>query len=106
RMLAGRAMLGGVGEHATEHSAQRVPRQHVITDVIGRHAYPYTSSKQQGCAGLPTRPEAIMVPRPHAEVSRPAGRNLGRLRFALRQNAQMKVEASVARCLRTPPDGA
>ena len=36
-VLAGQAVLGGVGQHAAQHSAQRVARQHVVSDVIGRH---------------------------------------------------------------------
>ena len=37
-MLAGQAVFGSVGQHAAQHPAQRVTRQHVITDMIGRHA--------------------------------------------------------------------
>ena len=36
-MLAGQAVLGGVGQHAAQHAAQRVARQHVVSDMIGRH---------------------------------------------------------------------
>jgi hypothetical protein len=31
------AMFGGVGQYAAQHTAQRVARQHVISDVIGSH---------------------------------------------------------------------
>ena len=39
-VLAGQAVLGGVGQHAAQHPAQRVARQHVVTDVVGRHGGP------------------------------------------------------------------
>ena len=36
-MFPGQAVFGGIGQDAAQHTAQRVARQHVISDVIGRH---------------------------------------------------------------------
>src|ERR1700722_13662870 len=36
-MLAGQAVLGRVGQHTAQHAAQRIARQDVISNVIGRH---------------------------------------------------------------------
>ena len=57
-MLAGQAVLGGIGQHAPQHAAQRVARQHIVSDMIGRH---YRSCRVVCCrritgdAGTPTR---------------------------------------------------
>ena len=34
-MVAGQAFLGGVGQHAAHHAAQRLLGQEVVTDMIG-----------------------------------------------------------------------
>ena len=36
-MLAGQAVLGGVGQHVAHHAAQRVLGQEVVADVIDGH---------------------------------------------------------------------
>ena len=36
-MLAGQSMFGGVREHMFQYAAQRVAREDIITNVIGRH---------------------------------------------------------------------
>jgi hypothetical protein len=36
-MFPGQAMLGCIDQYAPQHPAQRVARQHVVSDMIGRH---------------------------------------------------------------------
>ncbi|CLA07956.1 Uncharacterised protein [Mycobacterium tuberculosis] len=36
-MLAGKSVLGGIREHMLQHAAQRVAREDIVTNVIGRH---------------------------------------------------------------------
>ena len=72
-MLAGQAVLGGVGQHPAQHPAQRVARQHVVSDMIGRH---YRSCRVQMLPAARRRcrcansPVSRMLPRRRAEVSR------------------------------------
>jgi hypothetical protein len=72
-MLAGQAVFGGIGQHAAKHPAQRIARQHIITDMIGCHGRPVTSV----AAGPPTRPFALMLPRQKPQVSRRDRPNCG-----------------------------
>jgi hypothetical protein len=100
-MLARQSVLGSVAQHATEHSAQRVARQHVISDVIGRHVSPCKSSI--GLRQPADSPFSDMLPRPHAQVSRRGGRNLGQLRAFGEENA---VNESGGFCCQVPPNPA
>src|SRR5882724_546404 len=36
-MFARQAVLGGISQYAAKHPAQRVARQHIVSDMIGRH---------------------------------------------------------------------
>ena len=36
-MVAGQALLGGVGQHVAHHAAQRVLGENVVADVIDGH---------------------------------------------------------------------
>src|ERR1019366_10212995 len=82
-MLPGQAMLGGVGQDAAQHTAQRVARQHVVSDMIGRHwSVPSRSDATGGSAAMSVARFAHlpMLPRLRAEVSRLAadGGNSGK----------------------------
>ena len=54
-MLAGKSVLRSVRQHVAHHPAQRVARQHVISDVIGRHDGPVAFKNGRPHAGRPTR---------------------------------------------------
>src|SRR5260370_21611335 len=84
-------MLGGVRQYAAQHPAQRIARQHVVSDMIGRH---YQSCRvpmlpRMRVARLANFP---MLPRRRAQVSRrkpevaeiPAKcRSLGKIKWKL-----------------------
>jgi hypothetical protein len=36
-MLPGQAMLGRIRQYAAQHATQRVARQDIVSDMIGRH---------------------------------------------------------------------
>jgi len=65
-VFAGQAMFGGVGEHAAQHPAQRVARQHVISDVSVAIVFLSPSDCCQLlskiAAGRPTRLLAMVPP--------------------------------------------
>jgi hypothetical protein len=106
-MLPGQAVLGGVDQYAAQHSAQRVTRQHIVSDMIGRH---YRSCRVQRLpldrrrCRSPDSPTSRMLPRRRPEVSSRCRRWRKFRRGPVLK--QIEVEASVARCLRTPPSGA
>ena len=89
-MLAGHALvLGRLGQHIADHAAQRLLDQNVVADVVDRHE----ELKCSANAMLTRQP-------PNGIASGSAVHNIGVW------SGKKKVEASVARCLRTPPDGA
>ncbi len=69
-MLPGQAVLGGIGQDPAQHPAQRVARQHVVSDVIGRHCLSCRVRSRRWIGGVPW-PDSChaMVPRPGGEVS-------------------------------------
>ena len=89
-MLAGHALvLAGFGQHVADHAAQRLLDQNVVADVIDGH---------EALRRLPDDDANAATAKWHPRrQSRP---NIGDAEVG------RKVEASVARCLRTPPDGA
>ena len=96
-VLAGQAVLGGVGEHVAHHAAQRLLGQKIVADVVGCHWF--------DSQAVTARADSLerMLTRLGVAVSR-----CGQFRQACvtTPRSVKKVEASVARCLRTPPDGA
>ncbi|GAA0029023.1 hypothetical protein BROWWM01_31550 [Bradyrhizobium ottawaense] len=89
-VLARQALGRGIGQHLPQHAAQRVAGQHIVSDMIGRHGGPVASPKPDR-ADSPSRNSTA----PDGSAGVPAGEEI-----------KSKVEASVARCLRTPPNGA
>ena len=112
-VLAGQAMLGGVGQHAAQHATQRIARQHIVSNMIGRH---HKSSR------FARRVSGRRISKSHTRIggdwwlqlapfppcypgggSRSAAVSPGFEEFCAGRRARArKVEASVARCLRTP----
>src|SRR6185437_1523608 len=83
-MLPRQAMFGGVGQDAAQHAAQRVTRQHVISNVIGRHClscrvcYRRWSAAGPWCVFGPDSQPLAMVPRVGEEVSTIGGEYSGK----------------------------
>ena len=73
-MVPGQAVFGGVGQYAPQHPAQRVARQHVVSDMIGRHYISPVAFER--AAGQPAAPPLVrlarfpMLPRRRPEVSK------------------------------------
>ena len=87
-MVAGQPVLGGIGQHVADHAAQRVLDQNVVADVIDGH----------GALEISRCDARLNIGRvADSSESRPSGKSI---------ELKEKVEASVARCLRTPPNGA
>src|ERR1700674_4947102 len=108
-MLTGQAVLGGVGQYAAKHPAQRVARQHVVSDMIGRH---YRSCRVLMLPRICGRCWWSDSPVPHATPPWAQGQQALPPPVKIPgkpwkgEQIQIEVEASVARCLRTPPSGA
>ncbi|GAB6995334.1 hypothetical protein JCM18382A_01020 [Bradyrhizobium sp. 17-4] len=73
-MLTRQAVFGRIRQDPAQHPAQRIARQHVISDVIGRHGDP-VASKIAGEARRMIRLArfAPMLPRREPEISRADG---------------------------------
>ena len=86
-MVARQALfLGGVGEHVAHHAAQRLLGQKIVADMVGHG-------------------RVCMKIRRDASAAARAGRYpRGGRCHNWKCRHKMKVEASVARCLRTPPN--
>src|SRR4029453_8097465 len=91
------AVLGGVGEHLAHHPAQGLLGQDGVADVVGGHGvHPLLA------ATLFRREPATLTMRGRLER-----RMLARMSTRTPASCgNMEVEASVARCLRTPPEAA
>src|SRR6478735_8804239 len=80
-MFPGQTVLGGIGQDAAQHTAQRVARQHVVSDVIGRHGLPcrmsMSPSGRRKCRS-PTRTVCRMLLRLKAWVSTVSGEYSGK----------------------------
>src|SRR5262249_38795503 len=88
-MLARQPVLGCVREDALHHAAQGLLGQEVVADMVGRH---------DGRLGGGAR----VAP----NGSAPDGEFQSAVLGVVSPAREMAVEASVARCLRTPPDAA
>ena len=86
--------FGGIGQHAAQHPAQRVARQHIVSDMIGRHSRSYRVHHSPARAGGPpvfdsTRPSLCYSAHPAKSAGsrgrslRHVARNAGRIKWRL-----------------------
>src|SRR6478736_2922975 len=101
-VLSGEPVLGGIGQDTAQHPAQRVARQYVVSDMIGGHFrscphYAAGRSAATSVARLAFHPCYPGSPPRSAGVAAAGGNS-----SQAPATRQIEVEASVARCLRTP----
>src|SRR5205809_427017 len=103
-MVARQATLGRIVEHATEHPAHRVARKNVVSDVICHSVIPVAIGPMPSLAApwLSTGPQCRLASIKYATAAGCQGQQAVRI---IGVWGVEEVEASVARCLRTPPDG-
>src|SRR5215813_7074789 len=90
-MLAGQAMRGRVGQDPPHHAAKRVARQHIVSDMVGRHGRSCCILKKTAglCAGR--RLGSPMLPSRLAEISRAHRVKLRQVRLASRQEIKWRL---------------
>ena len=84
-MLAGKAILGDVGKHRAHDAAQGRLREDIVANVIEGHGGRYDERKTDSSLMIKAQTDSVLC---------------------RASSVLQKVEASVARCLRTPPDAA
>jgi hypothetical protein len=120
-VVARQAILGRILEHRLDDAAQRLLGEDVIADMIDSHGQPALVPTQGMTLQMVAQVEAAWIPASPAKNPRWAllfwaivGRSLALFHLVVpaplawqkELALAVEVEASVARCLRTPPAGA
>src|SRR5438132_86462 len=104
-MVTRQTTLRRIVEHAMEHPAHRIARKNIVSDVICHSVIPVAIGPMTSLAAprLSTGPQCRLASIKYAIAARCQGQQAV---LSIGVWGVEEVEASVARCLRTPPDGA